>query len=333
MNQMNGNSRVEWCAGKMYLFTATALMALTLQTALAQSSVLTQGQSSMASSLPVVTGNTPEFEVASVRENKSDGSPSLNVDPTYSDGPVPTGGLYLARNIKLIQFIAFAYRLTTIQLRSLESAVPWTTEVRFDIDARAEGNPSKAQYRLMMRALLRDRFQLKIHYETRQTPIYALVLAKPGKFGPRLRLHQPDDPVCTIAQAAPPSGSGWSPTGADAEGFPLECGMTSMKPSVAGRMKDGGRDVSMSRFAAIITGVGQVDRPMVDQTGLDGNVDYTLEWKQVATNMGIGATSEPDDSAPTFEEALRQQLGIKMVSQQGPVELFFVDHIEQPSPN
>ena len=109
--------------------------------------------------------------------------------------------------------------------------------------------------------------------------------------------------------------------------------MTTMEPSVAGRMKDGGRDVPLSRFAAIITGVGQVDRPMVDQTGLNGNVDYTLEWKQVAAKMGIGATSEPDDLAPTFEEALRQQLGIKMVSQEGPVEFFFVDHIEQPSPN
>ena len=305
----------------------------TLQTALAQRSPLTQGQSSIAPPLLEVTGNTPEFEVASVRQNKSNGAASINVDPTFSDGPVPAGGLYVAQNIKLIQYIAFAYTLTLSQLRSVESAVPWTTEERFDIDARAERNPTKAQYRLMMQALLADRFQLNIHYETRQTPIYALVLAKPAKFGPRLRLHQPDDPVCTIAQAAPPSGSGWSPTGADAEGFPLECGMTSMKPSVAGRMKDGGRDVSMSRFAAIITGVGQVDRPMVDQTGLDGNVDYTLEWKQVATNMGIGATSEPDDSAPTFEEALRQQFGIKMVSQQGPVELFFVDHIEQPSPN
>jgi uncharacterized protein (TIGR03435 family) len=330
---MNENSAVEWSECKMYLFTATALMVFTLQTALAQRSALTQGQSSMASPLPVVTGNTPEFEVASVRQNKSNGDASINVDPTFSDGPVPTGGLYLARNIKLIQFIAFAYRLTTIQLRSLESAVAWTTEERFDIDARAEGNPTKAQYRQMMQALLADRFQLKIHYETRQTPIYALVLAKPGKFGPRLRLHQPYDPVCTVAQAAPRSGSGWSPTGADAEGFPLECCMRIMEPSVAGRMKDGGRDVPMSRFAAIITGVGQVDRPMVDQTGLNGNVDYTLEWKQVATKMGIGATSEPDDSAPTFEEALRQQLGIRMVSQEGPVEFFFVDHIEQPSPN
>jgi uncharacterized protein (TIGR03435 family) len=72
--------------------------------------------------------------------------------------------------------------------------VPWTTEDRFDIEARAQGNPKKADYRLMMQSLLADRFQLKVHYETRVVPLYVLVLAKPGKFGPRLRLHQADDP-------------------------------------------------------------------------------------------------------------------------------------------
>jgi uncharacterized protein (TIGR03435 family) len=115
----------------------------------------------MATPLPVVAGNTPEFEVASVRQNKSNGAASINVDPTFSDGPVPAGGLYLARNIKLIQFIAFSYRLTTSQLKSVDSAVPWATEERFDIDARAEGNPTKAQYRLMMQALLADRIHTR----------------------------------------------------------------------------------------------------------------------------------------------------------------------------
>jgi uncharacterized protein (TIGR03435 family) len=72
---------------------------------------------------------------------------------------------------------------------------------------------------------------------------------------------------------------------------------------------------------------------MIDQTGLQGNVDYSMEWRQVQANAGFGAKFEPDDSAQTFEEALKDQLGIKMVSRKGPVELFFVDHIEHPSPN
>jgi len=274
-----------------------------------------------------------EFEVASVRQNKSNDDGSMNVDPTLTDGPVSTGGLYLARNIKLIQFIAFAYRLTQIQLASVVSQAPWVADDRFDIEARAAGDPGKAQYRLMMQSLLADRFKLAVHYETRQVPLYALVLARPGKLGPQLRLHRADDPVCT-AQATQAPGSGLDPEGVDTEGFPTACGSPlRLKASVPGRMKVGGRDVSMARFAAIETGVGQVDRPMIDQTGLQGNVDYSLEWRQVQANAGFGAKFEADDSALNFEEALKDQLGIKMVSRKGPAELFFVDHIEHPSPN
>ena len=135
-------------------------------------------------------GKGLEFEVASVRKNKSEDEASMNISPVLGDGPVPPGNLYLAKNIKLIQFIAFAYSLTQIQLRSLELHVPWTTEDRFDIEARAPGNPTKADYRLMMQSLLADRFKLAVHYETRVVPLFVLVLAKPGKFGPQLRLHR-----------------------------------------------------------------------------------------------------------------------------------------------
>jgi uncharacterized protein (TIGR03435 family) len=269
-----------------------------------------------------------EFEVASVRKNKSDDEASMNISPVLGDGPVPPGNLYLAKNIKLIQFIAFAYSLTQIQLRSLELHVPWTTEDRFDIEARAQGNPTKADYRLMMQSLLADRFKLAVHYETRVVPLFVLVLAKPGKFGPQLRLHRPDDPVCakTAAPTYPPEP--------DAEGYPEICGGPfRMSPSKPGRMKSGGRDVSMARFTAILTGVGVVDRPMVDRTGINGTVDYSLEWRKVADQVARGAPLELDEDAPTFTDALKEQLGIKMLSKKGPSELFFVDHIEKPSDN
>lgn len=98
--------------------------------------------------------------------------------------------------------------------------------------------------------------------------------------------------------------------------------------------ESGGRNVTMARFAAITpNGVGAVDRPVVDQTGLKGTVDYSLEWIQVAANVRFGAEFHPDESAPTFEQAMRQQLGIKMVSQKSPVDFFVVDHVERPSPN
>jgi uncharacterized protein (TIGR03435 family) len=286
-------------------------------------------QSPVASISPLPKESKLEFEVASVRQNKTNDKASMNVDPTPGDGMVPTGGLYAARNIVLVQYIVFAYKLTDRQLQSVVSQVPWVSEDRFDIEARAEGNPTKDQYRLMMQSLLADRFKMAVHFETRQVPLYGLVLAKPGKLGPQLRLHRADDPVCTT-----PTAALRGPAPVDTEGFPERCGgPQSMKPSVPGRMKSGGRDVPMSRFAAILTGVGVVDRPMVDQTGLQGTVDYSLEWMQVAANVTFGAEFHPDESAPTFEEALKEQLGLKMVSQKGPVDFFVVDHLEHASEN
>jgi uncharacterized protein (TIGR03435 family) len=269
------------------------------------------------------------FEAASVKSNKSDGEAYMNISTILGDGPVPAGGLYLAKNIKLIQFIAFAYSLTQIQLRSVELQAPWTTVDRFDIEARATGSPTKAQYRLMMQSLLADRFKLVAHYETRVVPLYVMVLAKPGKLGPQLRLHRADDPAC--AAVPPPSPH----TGeADAQGFPETCGgPQSMQPSTPARIKNGGRNVSMARFAAIITGVGVVDRPMIDQTGIKGNIDYSMEWRRVSIQLPPGATVEPDEDAPTFQQAMQEQLGIKMVSRKGPSELFFIDHVEKPSEN
>jgi uncharacterized protein (TIGR03435 family) len=286
-------------------------------------------QSPVAAPSASATEGKLEFEVASVRQNKTNDKSSMNVDPTPGDGMIPTGGLYAARNIVLIQYIAFAYKLTNRQLQSVVSQVPWVAEDRFDIEARAEGNPTKEQYRLMMQSLLADRFKMAVHFETRQVPVYGLVLAKPGKLGPQFRMHRADDPVCTTLATALRG-----PAPMDAEGFPERCGgPQGMKPSVPGRMKSGGRDVPMSRFAAIMTGVGVVDRPMVDQTELPGTVDYSLEWIQVAANVPFGAEFHPDESAPTFEEALKQQLGIKMVPEKGPIDFFIVDHVEHASEN
>ena len=314
-------------------------MAVAVPTAFGQRNVPLQDRAATAQAPIAQTPEVPHwqtaaggkmsFEVASVRQNKTSDKASMNIDPTPGDGMVPTGGLYSARNIVLVQYIAFAYKLTNQQLRSVVSQVPWVSEDRFDIEARGEGNPTKDQYRLMMQSLLADRFKMAVHFETRQVPLFALVMAKPGKLGPQLRLHRADDPVCSA-----PAGVMRGQPPADAEGFPERCGgPVSMKPSTPGRMKSGGRDVPMSRFAAILTGVGVVDRPMADQTGLQGTIDYSLEWMQAAANVPFGAEFHPDESAPTFEEALKDQLGIKMVSEKGPVDFFIVDHVEHASEN
>ena len=130
-------------------------------------------------------GSNLAFEVASVRQNKSDEKPYMNVSPVLGDSPVSTGGLYSGRNIPLIQFISFAYNLTQVQLQSVVSQVPWTAEDKFDIEARAAGDPDKAGYRLMMQSLLADRFKLLVHRENRQVPIYGSFWRSPENSGHR----------------------------------------------------------------------------------------------------------------------------------------------------
>ena len=311
-------------------------VSLLVVTASAQDNALQQ-PTAVKTSIPqwqTAAGGKRSFEVASIRQNKTGGKSSMNVDPTPDDNFSSTGGLYVAKNIVLAQFVAFAYKLTNKQLQSFESQVPWSMEDLFDIEARAEGNPTKDQYRLMMQSVLADRFQMTVHFETREVPLYALALTKPGKLGPQLRLHRADDPVCAPSPATPLPKPVNRQFPADAEGFPLACmGPLGMAPSSPGLFKNGGRDVPMARFAAILTGVGGVDRPMVDETGIEGTVDYFLEWKQGGDPARTDAGSDSGVLGPTFEQALKEQLGIKMVSQKGPVEFFVVDHIEHPSAN
>ena len=106
-----------------------------------------------------------------------------------------------------------------------------------------------------------------------------------------------------------------------------------MVPSATGLLREGGRNVSMARFADILTGIGEVDRPLVDETELEGTVDFFLEWKQRREYAGADASSEMGAAGPPFDQALKDQLGIKMVSKRGPAVFFVVDHVERPSPN
>jgi uncharacterized protein (TIGR03435 family) len=225
----------------------------------------------------------------------------------------------------------FAYKLTPTQVQSVQTQLPkWASTARYDIEARAAGNPTKDQYRLMMQALLADRFKLAIHFETKQVPVYALVMDKPGKFGPQFRQHPPDSPCST----ATPTGQG--PAATQTDGFPEICGaFVGVQASNAGRIKLGARNVPMAMIATTfsIQGFG-VDRPVVDKTGLTGTFDIVIEFTpQINGPLPPGATFQPDESGPTFLEAMKEQLGLRLDKQTAPIDSIVVDHIEQPSEN
>jgi uncharacterized protein (TIGR03435 family) len=291
-------------------------------------------------------GGKLEFEVASVRQNKSDDKAtsgfsldSGNIYSTVSRGDVfiPSGGYFSATNQPLWRYIVFAYKLTGTQelalrfnfFAGLASNVPgWVNTERFDIRGRVEGNPTKDQVRMMMQALLAERFKLVVHKETRQVPVLALVLVKPGVTGPRLQPH-PADESCpgtaseeTAASAPPPSTT--------AGGFPVVCGVIAHLPATSpGRTSFGGRDVPLSLLASSLptqTGMATLPHPVIDETGLGGTFDFRLEWL-------LDSDPPADASGPTFVQALKEQLGLKLESQKRPVELIILDHLEHPSAN
>jgi uncharacterized protein (TIGR03435 family) len=244
----------------------------------------------------------------------------------------PTGGSMESFNYPLITYIGFAYKLGPADAQALQMQLPkWAANSRYDIEARAAGNPTKDQYRLMVRALLADRFKLAVHYETRETGVEALVLDKAGKFGPQFRQH-PADAACSTL--VPPPIDANLPTVEG--GFPEVCGGVQLWPSkTSGRFHMGGRNVMIAMMAnefsiRQLTGVDRV----VDKTGLTGTFDFVMEFTpQIEGPLPPGATFQPDPTGATFLEALKEQLGLKLESQKSSVTSLVVGHIEEPSPN
>jgi uncharacterized protein (TIGR03435 family) len=316
-------------AGVMALAALTVVSALT--TAQAQGPV---AQSQAVPQWQIDAGGKMAFEISSVKRNMMPPSPSTvnsNIPLGAMDVFTPTGGLFSATNVTLIEYLTLAYKIFPAQLPGVVSQLPkWASNNRYDIQARASGNPTKDQFRLMMQALLADRFKLAIHYETRQIPVLALVLDKPGKLGPKLLPH-PEGSSCSNAPQ-PPSSDGATVVG----GYPELCGVIAfLQPSAPGRTRLGGRNVSLAMFGARMTNAQTgMDRPVTDKTGLGGKFDFVVEYSpQVNGSQPPNADFQPDPAGPTFFEALKDQLGLKLESQMGPVEVLVIDHVEEPSPN
>jgi uncharacterized protein (TIGR03435 family) len=292
------------------------------------------------------------FDVASVRQNKTEGTPHSNVpldtgnvysaiDP--SDTRTSAGGYFVATNQPLWRYIVFAYKLSGTQelaLRfsyfdGLKSKAPgWVTggfdvsADRFNIEARAPGNATIDQMRLMMQALLADRFHLVVRYETRDAPAFGLVLVRPRATGPNLRPHPPSDtcPTSTpqLDRPAPPSSH--SAVG----DLPPLCGIIAHVLSTNNPDSSfGGRDIPLSLLATSLptmTGMAIIPRPVVDQTGLGGLYDFTLHWDW-------SHDPESGDNAASFQGALKSQLGLELKPTHAPIEILVIDHIERPSEN
>jgi uncharacterized protein (TIGR03435 family) len=278
-----------------------------------------------------VAGGKMVFEEATVRQVTAGSSPYA-VGSNFPLGPgdvyTPNAGKFRASNLPLVAYIKFAYKVTDSQELFLDPQMPdWVTSTRYDIQAFAQGNPTKDQMRLMMQSLLADRFRLAIHYETRQVPVFDLLVDQSGVLGPLLRRHPDDEPCPTTFRSPAPTAP---PVTVDSR-FPVTCGgLLRMPPSAQGSFRVGARNVPMELIASSMAGgASGLDRPVLDKTGLTGNFDFVLEFAPQPDGPTFpGAKSLVDPSAPTFIEALKDQLGLKLEPETGPFDVLVIDHIE-----
>ncbi|HEY6466930.1 MAG TPA: TIGR03435 family protein [Candidatus Acidoferrales bacterium] len=322
------------------VFAVLAVVGALIAPAAAQSSTASPPADQSLQEMEAL-GVRMSFEVASVKPNKSGGRENANVPLLVPGARFPsTGGLFSATNYSLITYVAWAYDIPAGEALRLYGQLPkWAATDptdRFDIEARVPGNPSKAQMQLMMQSLLADRFKLALHTETKDEPIYALVLWNPGKTGPHLRPHVIDESCqgATVRDTASPAPAG------PQEELPPACssGVVAMQPTAPGRVRIGARNVTAELIANILPLFGKagvtLDRPIIDHTGLHGSFDFAIEFTpQIEGPLPSEAASRPDAAGPSFLEALHDQLGLKLDAQTGPVETFVIDHIEEPSAN
>lgn len=271
-----------------------------------------------------------EFDVASIRPNQSGGPPHSNFPINSGTMYDQTQGIFSSTNRPLIDYISFAYKMTDSQRQDLMQQLPaWALSDGFDILAKSENHdPTKDQMRLMMQSLLADRFKLAVHTETRRVSIFALVLAKPGTVGPQLKSHPAEKSCAAPDPAAPAPDAPSAPLAMLVGVWPTGCGGINRERSALspGVIRAGGRNLSMESFASSMTGLGNLDRPVMDQTGLTGNFDFVLEFAPENT------TGE-NTGGPAFVEALKEQLGLKLGSHKAAADYIHIDHVERPTAN
>jgi uncharacterized protein (TIGR03435 family) len=284
----------------------------------------------------VAAGGKMVFEDASVRQNTMASSPN-EVGSNFPLGPgdvyIPSGGHFRAFNFPLVVYIKFAYKITDSQELFLLPQLPtWVTTAHFDIQGTAQGNPTKDQMRLMVQSLLADHFRLAIHYETRQVPIFVLLVDQPGTLRPLLQQHPDDSPCPTTFRSPSPTAA---PQTIDSR-FPVTCGgLLNMAPSAPGRFRAGARNVPMELIASSMAGgASGLARPVLDRTGLTGTFDFAIEFSpQPDEPSAPGANFRSDPTGPTFAEALKEQLGLKLEPQTGPFDVLVIDNVEEPPSN
>ncbi len=244
---------------------------------------------------PAKTPPDLRFDVASLK-------PSEGLEPGGGIRPEPGGQTYKATNCPIKTMIQVAYRVKADQI---VGGPAWLDTDRFDMEARAEKPSSADELHVMLINMLMDRLQLKFHHEKKDMPMYALMV---DKGGPKLTPHE-----------AANAGEPW----------------IDQAQEKFLHMKLKATSAPMDYFAFRLSQL--LDLPVVDLTNLHGGYDFNLEYtRDLPPGFPEGGKingEEPDTSGPTIFAAVKQQLGLQLKPQKGPVEVIVIDHAEKPSGN
>jgi uncharacterized protein (TIGR03435 family) len=251
----------------------------------------------MGVAISALTTAQLQFEVASIKPNHSGGNRmGISMEP---------GGRFVATNVALKTLITMAYDLKDNQVSGLPG---WADSDRFDITAKPESGTrvKDGDERVMIQALLADRFKLNFHKETRELPIYALVVAKNG-----LKM-----------QASKGNANFDDDAGAKSMPGPGRGGPGIRRT----RGEINGANVKVDMLADQLSSI--VGRSVIDKTGLTGDYDFALKYTPDSADAAAA-----DSPNPSIFVAVQEQLGLKLEAQRGPVDLYIIDRIEKPSEN
>jgi uncharacterized protein (TIGR03435 family) len=235
------------------------------------------------------------FEVASLKPSNATGQGA-------GIRPAPGGQRYEAVNCPIKLMIQVACRIKADQITGGPN---WLETDRFDMQAKAEKPSSADELHIMLMNMLADRLQLKFHHEKKEMQMYALTV---DKSGPKLTAHE-----------AANAGDPWIDQAEESFLHVKMKATSSPMDYLAFRL---------SQFT---------DWPVVDLTNLHGGYDFSLNFTrelppEFPQNGKING-EDPDTSGPTLFAALKQQLGLELKAQKGPVDVIVIDHVEKPADN
>jgi len=278
-------------------------------------------------------GGRPQFDVASIK---------VHPPPLTRIVVTAPPGRFMAEGFSLKMLAARAYSLPEVRV---VGGPNWVESERYDIEAKAEGAIPAGQMPLMLQSLLEDRFHLKAHKESREMPVYELHVARSGSKLKPSEDQTPAAPPAPPAGAAGPGpgpGQGPGPAAGARGGPPLSPFGGGPPPRGAfggGRGNLQGTAVPLTTLVNAL--VNQLGRPVYDKTGLTGLFDLKLQWtpgsEQVPGPFGPNPNAPPppppDAEGPSIFTALQEQLGLRLESTKGPVDVLVIDSAEKPAEN